>query len=101
LAVLRSAFENGEPDELNKFKAKTKVKIANDALRIIRLSADESTVVVALAGGHVHMYSISNLLANVSLYRFDMLCHRVTAIESPRANNMCVIELAREGYTGC
>ncbi|KAF9939776.1 hypothetical protein BGZ65_009488, partial [Modicella reniformis] len=64
LTALRSAFENGEPEEENKFTARTKVRVSNAALRFIRLSADERTVVVALEGGHIYLYSLSNLISN-------------------------------------
>ncbi|KAI8599202.1 hypothetical protein EDD21DRAFT_355678 [Dissophora ornata] len=64
LSALRSAFENGSPDSENKLAAKTRVAIPKDALRIIRLSADELTVIVALAGGEVRLYSVENLRSN-------------------------------------
>ncbi|KAF9396441.1 hypothetical protein BGX21_009531, partial [Mortierella sp. AD011] len=65
LSALRSAFESGDGgDDETQFTAKIKVNIPEDALRIIRLSADELTVVVALTGGKIQLYSVMNLLSN-------------------------------------
>ncbi|KAF9573654.1 hypothetical protein EC968_008291 [Mortierella alpina] len=64
LSNLRDAFEQGAPDEDNMFNAATKVVLPENSVRFIRLSADELTVVVALRGGQVQLYSVTNLLGN-------------------------------------
>ncbi|KAF9966516.1 hypothetical protein BGZ70_002064 [Mortierella alpina] len=64
LSNLRDAFERGAPDEDNMFNAATKVVLPENSVRFIRLSADELTVVVALRGGHVQLYSAASLLGN-------------------------------------
>jgi len=66
LSNLRDAFERGAPDEDNTFNAATKVVLPDNSVRFIRLSADELTVVVALRGGQVQLYSAASLLGNVS-----------------------------------
>ncbi|KAF9959457.1 hypothetical protein BGZ72_009619 [Mortierella alpina] len=64
LSTLRDAFEQGAPDEDNMFNAATKIVLPENSVRFIRLSADELTVVVALKGGQVQLYSAANLLSN-------------------------------------
>ncbi|CAO3571958.1 unnamed protein product [Mortierella alpina] len=64
LSNLRDAFERGAPDEDNMFNAATKVVLPENSVRFIRLSADELTVVVALRGGQVQLYSAASLLGN-------------------------------------
>lgn len=65
LDSLRTAFENGEPDAENPFTARTRVSIPKKALRLIRLSADELTVIVVLTGGVVELYSVAKLFMKV------------------------------------
>jgi hypothetical protein len=62
LSTLRSAFEDGQ-EESNKFDVKRKVNISGNAVRIIRLSGDELTVVVALNNGKVLLYNIESILS--------------------------------------
>ncbi|KAF9580952.1 hypothetical protein BGW38_002203, partial [Lunasporangiospora selenospora] len=63
LEKLRKTFVNGSPDG-TEFAVKNRVNIPGDGVRTIRLSSDELTVVVALDGGEVQLYSIASLLAN-------------------------------------
>ena len=65
LEALRTAFETGEPDAENPFTARTRIAIPKKALRVIRLSADELTVIVGLAGGVVELYSVAKLFMKV------------------------------------
>lgn len=62
LSTLRSAFENGQ-DESNKFDVKRKVDISGNAVRIIRLSGDELTIIVALNNGKILLYNIESILS--------------------------------------
>ncbi|KAF9192079.1 hypothetical protein BGZ51_006271 [Haplosporangium sp. Z 767] len=86
LSTLRSAFKKGIEDEDNTFKARIIVDIPGDAVRIIRLSADELTVVVVLAGGKVHLYSVANLLANVNGATPDVMFSLGTEVLDIRPN---------------
>lgn len=62
LSTLRSAFEDGQ-EEINKFDVKRKVNISGSAIRIIRLSGDELTIIVALNNGKVLLYNIESILS--------------------------------------
>ena len=63
LTALRSAFEGGNPDEENPYTPKTKIDIPQQAIRCIRLSGDELTVIVGLAGGVVKLYSVEKIFS--------------------------------------
>ncbi|KAG0349002.1 hypothetical protein BG004_002860 [Podila humilis] len=63
MSTLRSAFENAK-EEKSRFDAKIQVSISGDAVRVIRLSGDEETVVVALKTGKILLYTLPNLLAH-------------------------------------
>ncbi|KAI1314889.1 hypothetical protein EDD11_001612 [Mortierella claussenii] len=65
LSTLRKAFLEGSEEE-NAFESRTKIDIPNNALRMIRLSADEQTVVASLVGGKILLYKASDLMAKVT-----------------------------------
>ncbi|KAI7866824.1 hypothetical protein BDF14DRAFT_1808260 [Spinellus fusiger] len=61
---VRDALHKAGKGKVEKLEKKTTIPIEQGPVHQLRLSADELSVVVAVAGGHVFIYSVKDIVAN-------------------------------------